>query len=95
MISVRLQEEVLDYLRRLPPQPRHALRMAIKGLANERGDIKPLTEELEGFYRLRVGSHRLIFEYEMIDGKRVITCVFAGSRPWIYEVFQSRIGESN
>jgi hypothetical protein len=27
----------------------------------------------------------------MIDGVRTITCVFAGSRRWIYEVFQSRI----
>jgi mRNA-degrading endonuclease RelE of RelBE toxin-antitoxin system len=93
MIPVRIQDEVLDYLRKLPPQPRHRLKVAIKGLATESGDIKPLTEELEGFLRLRVGSHRVIFEYEMIDGIRTITCVFAGSRRWIYEVFQSRFTE--
>jgi mRNA interferase RelE/StbE len=93
VIPVRLQEEVLDYLRRLPPQPRHALRIALKRLAEELGDIKPLTEELEGFHRLRVGSHRVIFEYEFIDGRRAITCVFAGPRRWIYEVFQGRLGE--
>ena len=93
MIPVRIQGEVLDYLRKLPPQPRHRLKVGIKGLAKERGDIKDLTEELEGFHRLRVGSHRVIFEYEMIEGKRMITCVFAGSRRWIYEVFQSRFTE--
>jgi len=93
MIAVRVQEEVFRYLRRLPPQPRHALRVAIKGLARERGDIKPLTEELEGFQRLRIGSHRVIFEYEIIAGHRVITCVFAGPRKWIHEVFQSRLLE--
>ena len=93
MISVRVQNEVLDYLRRVSPQPRHALRMAIKGLAEEKGDIKSLTDKLEGFYRLRVGSHRVIFEYEIIDDRRVITCVFAGPREWIYEVFQSRLLE--
>lgn len=93
MIPVRIQDEVLDYLRKLPSQPRHRLKVAIKGLATESGDIKPLTEELEGFLRLRVGSHRVIFEYEMIDGIRTITCVFAGSRRWIYEVFQSRFTE--
>ena len=93
MISVRVQEEVLDYLRRLPPKPRHALRVAIKGLAQEQGDIKSLTDELEGFCRLRVGSHRVVFEYEVIQGQRVITCVFAGQRKWIYEVFQSRLLE--
>lgn len=93
MMKVRLQEEVLEYLRKLPPQPRHALKLGIKELAQERGDIKSLTEELEGFHRLRIGSHRVIFEYEMIQGIRTITCVFAGSRRWIYEVFQSRLGE--
>ena len=93
MIAVRVQEEVLDYLKRLSPQPRHAIRLAIKNLAHENGDFKALCDELEGFYRLRVGSHRVIFEYELVAGKRTITCVFAGPREWIYEVFQSRLME--
>ena len=93
MIPVRVQEEVVDYLRRLAPEPRHALRLAIKDLAREEGDIKPLTDDLEGFCRLRVGSHRVVFEYQVIDGQRIITCVFAGPRKWIYEVFQSRLLE--
>jgi mRNA interferase RelE/StbE len=90
MITVRIQDEVVDYLRRLAPQPRDALRLAIKDLATEKGDIKALTDALEGFYRLRVGSHRVVFEYQVIAGQRLITCVFAGPRKWIYEVFQSR-----
>jgi len=93
MIAVRIQEEVLGFLRKLPPQPRHALRVAIKALARESGDLKALSDELEGFFRLRVGSYRVIFEYEIIDDRRVITCVFAGPRKWIYEVFQSRLLE--
>jgi mRNA-degrading endonuclease RelE of RelBE toxin-antitoxin system len=93
VIVVRITDEVMEYLRKLPPQPRHALRCAIKGLAQEQGDIRPLSEELEGFHRLRVGSHRVIFEYETIRGKQTITCVFAAPRRWIYEVFQSRLGE--
>lgn len=93
MIAVRIQDEVMDYLRRLAPQPRHALRLAIKDLAQEKGDIKALTDELEGFYRLRVGSHRIVFQYQVIADLRMITCVFAGPRKWIYEVFQSRLLE--
>jgi mRNA-degrading endonuclease RelE of RelBE toxin-antitoxin system len=93
MIPVRIQDEVLDYLRQLSPKPRQAMRLAIKRLAKEEGDIKPLTDELEGFYRLRVGSHRVVFEYEIIDERRVITCVYAGPRKWIYEVFHSRLRE--
>ena len=73
--------------------PRHALSVAIENLADEKGDIKALTDDLEGFYRLRVGSHRVVFEYQIIEGQRVITCVFAGPRKWIYEVFQSRLLE--
>jgi mRNA-degrading endonuclease RelE of RelBE toxin-antitoxin system len=94
VIAVRVQDEVLAYLRSLPPKPRHALGLAIKGLAEERGDLKSLTDELAGFHRLRVGSHRVIFEYEMVGGRRTVTCVFAGSRKWIYEVFHSRLGEA-
>ncbi len=94
MIRVRIQEEVLDYLRSLPPQPRHALKLAIKGLSKERGNIKSLTDDLEGFHRLRVGSHRIIFDYSVIDGERVITCVYAGPRKWIYEVFHSKLKDS-
>ncbi len=93
MIAVRVREEVFDYLRKLPPEPRHALRVAIKALAEERGDIRALTDDLEGFCRLRVGSYRVIFEYEMIGGNRTATCVFAGARRWVYEAFQSRLME--
>jgi len=93
MIAVRVRDEVLDYLRKLPPEPRHALRVAIKALADERGDIRALTDDLEGFCRLRVGSYRVIFEYEMVGGKRMATCVFAGARRWVYEAFQSRLME--
>ena len=93
MIAVRVREEVLDYLRKLPPEPRHAVRLAIGGLAGEQGDIRALTDDLDGFCRLRVGSYRVIFEYEMIGGKLTATCVFAGARRWVYEAFQSRLME--
>ena len=93
MIRVRIQEEVLDYLRSLPPQPRHALKLAIKKLSEEQGNIKSLTDDLEGFHRLRVGSYRVIFVYSVFAGERVITCVYACSRKWIYEVFQNKIME--
>jgi mRNA interferase RelE/StbE len=93
MIHVRVREEVMDFLRKLPPEPRHALRQAIKDLRHERGDIRALIDDLEGFCRLRVGSYRVIFEYEMIRGKRTATCVFLGARRWVYEAFQSRLME--
>jgi mRNA interferase RelE/StbE len=92
MIPVKIRQEVIDFLRRLPPEPRHTLKVAIKGLAREKGDIRALTDDLEGFYRLRVGRYRVIFRYEIHGGARMIACVFAGPRNWIYEVFHGRIG---
>ena len=91
MIDVVLQEEVLDYLRTLPPQPKKALREAIRDLAQETGDILPLTNELDGFHRLRVGRYRVIFRYEIAHGKRRIVCIYIAQRKWVYEVFQSRL----
>lgn len=83
----------MDFLHKLPPEPRHAVRCAIKDLARERGDIRALTDDLEGFRRSRVGHDRVIFEYEMIGGQRTATCVYAGERRWVYETFQSRLKE--
>ncbi len=93
MIRIRVQQDVLETLRRLPPKPRHAIRLAIKGLSEERGDIRPLVDELDGYFRRRVGSYRVIFQYDFIEGTRTITCVFLESRRWVYEVFQSRLQE--
>ncbi len=61
---------MLDYLQHLAPKPRHAIRLAIMALTREKGDIKSLTDQLEGLHRLRVGSNRGIFEYEIIKAKR-------------------------
>lgn len=93
MIEVVLQDEVLDYLRTLPPEPKQALRRALRDLAEEKGDILPLTNELDGFHRLRVGRYRVIFRYEMNNGQRRIVCIYLAQRKWVYEVFQSRLLE--
>lgn len=63
---VRIQDEVLDCLRRLPPRPCHAL---------------------------RVGAYRVVFEHELLDGRRTIPCVFPGRRKRVHEVFQGRLLE--
>lgn len=93
MIEVYLQQEVLDYLRTLPPEPKRALRQGIRALSEEKGDILPLTNELEGFHRLRVGHYRVIFHYEIEGSRRRIVCVYVAQRKWVYEVFLSRLLE--
>lgn len=72
MVPVKIRQELINFLRRLPAEPRHKLKMAIKGLGEEKGDIRALTDDLEGFYRLSVGRYRVIFQYEIHGGSRLI-----------------------
>jgi len=39
-MKVEISSQVVDFLRRLPPEPRHKLRRAVKALTKESGDIK-------------------------------------------------------
>ncbi|MBV8211744.1 MAG: hypothetical protein JOZ08_00800 [Verrucomicrobia bacterium] len=92
-VAVELEQEVVDFVRSLPPQPRQVSRRALKNLQLEQGDIRPLEGELEGFYRIRVQRYRVIFYYDLRRNQRVIRCVYAASRSIVYEIFAQRIRE--
>ena len=77
----------------LAPEPRRALRLALKKLTEENGGIRGLEGELEGFYRLRVGRYRVIFSYHSARRTRQIRCVYAAHRTLIYEVFAQQLHE--
>jgi len=78
---------VWKYIRACPPEPRRRLRDALRKLAEEKGDIKALDGELEGYHRLRVGSYRIIFRYDQRKNERMIRCDFAEHRGVVYEAF--------
>jgi mRNA-degrading endonuclease RelE of RelBE toxin-antitoxin system len=82
-VKVELSEQVVDFVRRLPPEPRRRLRRALRDLARERGDIKPLEGPLEGYCRLSVGAYRIVLRYAT---QRAIQCVFAERRSIVYEL---------
>ena len=46
-MKVLLATQVVEFVRRLPPEPRQRVRAALKTLAHERGDIKALEPPLE------------------------------------------------
>jgi mRNA interferase RelE/StbE len=79
--------QVAEFLRSLAPEPRHQLRLAIRSLAAGRGDVKALEGELAGYWRLRVGSYRVI----LWRSATVIECVFAERRSIIYEIFAEEL----
>ena len=82
-MKVELSEQVVDFVRRLPPIPRRRLRRALRELVHERGDLKPLEGPLEGYCRLRVGAYRVVVSYAKRD---TIQCVFAERRSIVYEL---------
>jgi mRNA-degrading endonuclease RelE of RelBE toxin-antitoxin system len=82
-MKVELAEQVVDFVRRLPPEPRRRLRRALRGLTLEKGDIKRLEGPLEGYLRLRIGGYRVVFTYA---GRGKIQCIFAEQRSVVYEL---------
>ena len=85
--SVQVAPQVIAFVKSLAPDPRAKLNRAIKALADDRGDVKRLEGKLEGFSRLRVSGHRVIFREVFRSGARNIDCVFAEKRSLVYELF--------
>ncbi|MBI3987958.1 MAG: hypothetical protein HY343_13625 [Lentisphaerae bacterium] len=94
MIEVVLAGQVVDFVRRQAPEPRRWLKQALRNLAHERGDLKPLEGPLSGYYRLRVHTYRVLFAYETPTGSpRLIKCLYAERRNVVYEIFEHLVRE--
>jgi mRNA interferase RelE/StbE len=89
-MRIELSSQVLEFVRRLAPEPRRLLRRALKDLARGKGDIKPLEGPLDGYCRLRVQSYRVVFSYA---SRSRIQCIFAERRNIVYEVFAQLVGD--
>ena len=85
--KIRVATQVEAFVKSLAPDPRRRLRLAIKGLAGGRGDIKSLEGNLAGYCRLGVTGYRVIYKERAERGVRVIDCVFAERRALVYEIF--------
>ena len=83
-MRVRLAPQVVEFLRTQAPEPRRQLRRALRGLVREEGDLQPLEEPLQDYWRLRIGPYRVIVRY---SSAKTIDCVFAERRGIVYEVF--------
>jgi mRNA interferase RelE/StbE len=86
-MKIEIEQQVLHFVGSLAPEPQRALKEALRKLGQDKGDIRALEGELEGFYRLRVGRYRIIFCYRRERRTRQIRCVYAAHRTLIYEVF--------
>jgi len=85
--KVEVSDQVLNFVRSLAPEPRRSLRLGLRVLEGEGGDIKELEGDLAGWCRLRVKSYRVVFRYEIVGNQRIARCVFAERRELVYELF--------
>ena len=70
---VELDSQVADFVRSLAPEPRKAVRAALR--------------MLHGFTRLRVRHYRVIVQFVSRAGRRIARCVYAERRSMVYELF--------
>jgi len=91
---VKVASQVEAFIHSLAPEPKRRLTVAIKRLAKAQGDIKRLEGRLEGYSRLRVAGHRVIFNERSERGERIIDCVFAEKRSMVYDLFIRLLSES-
>jgi mRNA-degrading endonuclease RelE of RelBE toxin-antitoxin system len=86
-MKIELAEQVSEFIRQSSPEVRRRIRFALRKLEDEKGDIKRLEGELEGYCRLRIHSYRVIFRYDHRKNERIIRCDFAEHRGVVYETF--------
>jgi mRNA-degrading endonuclease RelE of RelBE toxin-antitoxin system len=84
-MKISASDQVAAWLCGLPPQSKHRVRLALRGLTRGRGDIKGLQGPLDGFNRLRVGGLRII--YRQTSGAE-IQLEYANTRDLVYELYE-------
>jgi mRNA interferase RelE/StbE len=83
---LKFSDQVVDALKALHPGVRRDIRRALGEVnAGKKRDVSALSKELTGFWRLRVGKHRIVFRY---DGSGQLIAEFLGPRNTVYQKFK-------
>ncbi len=90
--NVLIEEQVVAFVQRQPPETRRALRAALHAVASGKTFPEPLEDELDGFYKLKVGGIRILMQMEANPEGPVFKAVFAEKRRVVYELFSQIIG---
>lgn len=91
-MKVEVSDQVMAFIKRQAPEPRRRLRLALRKLSGEHGDIRSLEGPLAGYSRLRVGSYRIILAYVTERRKHsCLRCIFAEKRDTVYSVFSEML----
>jgi mRNA interferase RelE/StbE len=83
---LKFSDQVVGALKEMHPGVRKDIRRALDEVnAGKKRDIAALTGELAGFWRLRVGKHRIVFRYDDVGQ---LMAEFLGPRSTIYRSFR-------
>ena len=83
---MKFSDQVVGALKEMHPGVRKDIRRALDEVnAGKKRDITALTGELAGFWRLRVGKHRIVFRYDEVGQ---LMAEFLGPRSTIYRSFR-------
>ena len=85
--KVTLDAQPLDFIRRQPPESKRALREALRDVESGHAFPIPLEDDLEGFYKVRVGDYRLILQSVPGDSGPGFRVLFAERRRFAYVLF--------
>jgi hypothetical protein len=91
-IKVTLEQQPVEFIRRQPPQIRKRLRDALHAVEKGAAFPEPLEDELEGFYKLKVESVRLILASAAGKEGPCFRVIFAERRKAVYEMFSQLLG---
>lgn len=83
--------QVEAFIKSLAPEPRKAILRSVKQLAAGRThglDIRALEARLQGYFRLRVATYRVIYTVEASQAGPTLVLLAAGPRSTIYEAFE-------
>ena len=90
--KLTLDQQPADFIRRQPPEPRRMLRESLQDIADGKTFPEPLTDELEGFYKVRVSGYRMLLKAEASESGPAFDVVFAERRRVVYELFKQMLG---
>lgn len=79
--TLKVSRSVRDLIRHLNPQMKRKIREALKDILKDPQSGKALQRELEGYWSLRIGRHRIIYRPDDA-GVEIVTI---GPRKSIYE----------
>ena len=89
--EVQWSEQVRTFVAAQAPESRKRLRVGIRGLGSDRGEIEALVDDLLGYKRLRVGDFRVVYREAFERGVPVRKCLFVERRSLVYELFRKMV----